>query len=345
MKHKIILAKLDSEILSLVSEIVERVGDDISIESVSDDKALIAKAKEFFVLLLIVDLKKCDQNDINFVLHFNELFPETTIVAFAEQISLDLEQVLRKRDIEIFHKDALTGAELSKIIYSVTKKYLDGGWIRDISPCSFLQLIEYEQKTCTLRIVEREKGKSGILFIKDGELMDGRLNGVRGPDSVYQILCWDQVDIYVEYGCCLKEKAVDGDLRKLILEAMRLKDENQRRGMDATEELIVAVDSSASDEQRSTVFSKILHRLNEIFGEKWRPLNIGFDKSKGPLISMLEEVGTLLGAGSLKVAYVKEGSNNTVIIPGREVVCLDVDIKFPRDKVLRIFSSEDLPWT
>jgi hypothetical protein len=90
---------------------------------------------------------------------------------------------------------------------------------------TFLQLIEAEEKTCTLRVLDRRTGQRGVLFFLEGELMDARLNDVFGLEAAHAILSWDNTTLSVQYACPRKQKRIPGDLQGILLETMRRHDE------------------------------------------------------------------------------------------------------------------------
>jgi hypothetical protein len=99
----------------------------------------------------------------------------------------------------------------------------------------FVQLVEMEAKTCTIRIFNRRTQQKGVLFFRDGELMDARVESTTGLEAAYAILSWDEVSLSIQNTCPQTVKRIDGDLQGILLEAMRQKDEekpgeNQKEG-------------------------------------------------------------------------------------------------------------------
>jgi len=74
---------------------------------------------------------------------------------------------------------------MAKIV-SMQKK--DSNFVSGLPLTAFLQMLEQEQQTCSLFV--SSEGKSGILFIKEGELIDAVADDVIGIEAANIILSW-----------------------------------------------------------------------------------------------------------------------------------------------------------
>jgi predicted regulator of Ras-like GTPase activity (Roadblock/LC7/MglB family) len=91
---------------------------------------------------------------------------------------------------------------------------------------SFLQLLALEQKTCTVRI--KRQGDTGMLFLRNGELYDASHGEQTGLAAALEVVTWDQAEITVKNRCKVRGKRIDLGIEMLLLEAMRLMDEERR---------------------------------------------------------------------------------------------------------------------
>ncbi len=97
------------------------------------------------------------------------------------------------------------------------------GTINGFPVGSFIQIIELEQKTCTLQV--RANGKKGCLYIKKGVVLDAETEAYRGEEAALIILGWDDAQIKLVDACEKKKNDIRSSLTRLIIEASRLKDE------------------------------------------------------------------------------------------------------------------------
>lgn len=94
-----------------------------------------------------------------------------------------------------------------------------------ITVSSFIQILELEQKTCTLGV--HSKGRDGTLFIHAGVVLDAETDALRGEEAAIAILGWEDTQIRVISACEEKKKTIKSSLTRLIIEAARCKDETR----------------------------------------------------------------------------------------------------------------------
>ena len=103
------------------------------------------------------------------------------------------------------------------------KKESFGGKLLGISVFSFLQMIESEQKSCTLCITYKEK--AGYLYIKNGELIAAEANSLSKEKAAYEIIGWNEPAVEIKDALPAKEKEIFKPLMAILIEACRLRDE------------------------------------------------------------------------------------------------------------------------
>ncbi|HFQ80123.1 MAG TPA: DUF4388 domain-containing protein [Desulfobacterales bacterium] len=99
------------------------------------------------------------------------------------------------------------------------------GHISGISLTSFLQLIELENKTCTLRVTSGNR--RGSLYFINGELWDAQSEDECGAETAMRIISWQQVIIDIEEGCQLTVRNIDLPLGFMLIEGVKRGDEEQ----------------------------------------------------------------------------------------------------------------------
>lgn len=130
-----------------------------------------------------------------------------------------------------------------------------GHSINGISLVSFLQVLEQENKTCTVSIeCGEEKGK---LFFYEGRLIDAESGSMEGLEAAYDILSWNTPTFVME-GFEERPDLISQSLTHVILEATTLKDEQR-----APE---VKKPQREAKPSMNTVLAKIAKRLAAISG-------------------------------------------------------------------------------
>ena len=119
-------------------------------------------------------------------------------------------------------------ADLAQKITKALEKESEGGVFQSVSSSTFVQLVEMEKKTCTIRLVDKTSGKLGVLFFLEGELIDARVNRAQGENAAREVLSWERITLTIQDGCPLKEKKIQTGIQVLLdqvdqLKALRIK--------------------------------------------------------------------------------------------------------------------------
>lgn len=87
---------------------------------------------------------------------------------------------------------------------------------------NFLQLINLEQKTCTLKV--KSKDKVGYLYLNKGELVNAEADGMDGEKAATRIISWKNVQTEVQDNC-QTERKVHTSLMHILLNSTHHADE------------------------------------------------------------------------------------------------------------------------
>ncbi|MBR9980983.1 MAG: PilZ domain-containing protein [Desulfatitalea sp.] len=98
-----------------------------------------------------------------------------------------------------------------------------GGQLRGISIASFLQMIELEGKTCTVKVLAG--GRCGHLYCESGEVIDAQMEALGGKEAAFALFGLENALIMLDYNLPAREKTIHVPLMSLLLESGRIKDE------------------------------------------------------------------------------------------------------------------------
>ncbi len=166
--------------------------------------------------------------------HIMEHYPEIPVIIITGYSTSEMERLAREGGAIGYIAKPFMIDDLAKRIITTLRKEADGGTLHSVSSGIFLQLMEMEEKTCTVRLIEKSSGKQGILFFLDGQLLDARCDSLRGEAAAYEIFSWDDVSLSIQNSCSQRERRIHRDLQAILLDAMRL---NQLT-VDAVHELV-----------------------------------------------------------------------------------------------------------
>ena len=100
------------------------------------------------------------------------------------------------------------------------------GHIRGWNLSTVLQMVEMDRRTCTLRIASGDN--VGLLYFRQGNLINAESGPLRGIDAAYEIVNWEEADIDVDGACRAATTTIDLPVTRLLLEGLTRGDENRR---------------------------------------------------------------------------------------------------------------------
>ena len=264
------------------------------------------------------------------------LRPDIDVIIITGYSTPEMEQLARKGGAVGYIAKPFLIENLARQILTTLRKESEGGTLHNISSGMFLQLIEMEQKTCTIRLEKKSGRQKGILFFRDGELLDARVNNMQGESAAHEIFSWDAVNLSIQNGCALKENKIQSDLQPLILEAMRRKDEEEPE--EVPESVMEQIEPGG--EKPADRLKQLKLRIEQEIGPQCGLEDLYQDEFWDSRVAQLSKVGEFFHLGDFTLAYIDKGdTNDYILIPGRKTTVITVDPRCPRDKILRVISK------
>jgi CheY-like chemotaxis protein len=293
------------------------------------------------VNLLITDLKMPKMDGFELLAHVMEHYPEIPVIITTGH-SIPESKKSELLSINVISKPFLL-KDLNYKAKLLLERQADGGRLFNVSPGMFLQLIDMEAKTCTIRIEEKDSGKLGVLFFHQGKLYNARMNGLQGEEATQEIFSWDLISLSIQNDCAIHEKKINKTLNALILEATRLKDEKaewtktatlNNSGKKAQESPSSPMNYPPSTSNSSLTEPEISDRIRNSPQLKGALKSIQSADRWEALILELEEIGRWWNIGSLKAVGLGAGSpDDVVLLPGPMAIAVVIDAKCPKERI------------
>ena len=150
---------------------------------------------------------------------------ETKLIALAERKS-KLAKLIKAFEYKIQFELPVDVHLLLEMIMSEFS-IESGGQLRGISISAFLQMIELEDKTCTIQV--SSGGKKGSLYCREGELVDAEIDEFNGKAAAFEILGMENPLVVLDYHLSERERRIDAPLMSLLLESGRIRDETPEK--------------------------------------------------------------------------------------------------------------------
>jgi CheY-like chemotaxis protein len=165
------------------------------------------------VHVLVTDLDMPVMDGFNLITKVDRLYPQIPVIVMTGlEESQHLNTPLDLGAVRILTKPLRLGFLMEVIRTAVQAEPV--GVIRGLSLGSILQLLAWEQKSCTLTV--NSKTGMGLLYLDRGEVVHAAFRDQEGFPAVYEILTWDRPDIeFVE--TCRVERTIDLPLTELLL--------------------------------------------------------------------------------------------------------------------------------
>ncbi len=343
MIKKVLIVDDDQEMLLSLKEGLEKYNETFSVLMAGDGLIATGKLKNFPISIVVTDLKMPRMDGFTLLARIMEQYPDIPVIIMTGYSTPEMQKLAREGGAVGYIEKPFMIEDLARKIMTAMRRESEGGTLHGVSSGMFLQLIEMEQKTCTIRLLDKLSGKQGVLFFRDGELLDARINGLQGVKAAYEIFSWDEVTLSIQNVCPQSEKKINSDLQVVLLEAMRLKDEALQ-----TEKPKVLTEGKkgiekAHDEvekQKPDPMKDIRSKVEKEIGERCVLEDIYRDSSWDNLVTRISEVGEFIGAGKLKVGYLDSGeSNDFILLPGKKTTVISVNPKCPRDRIVQVLSE------
>jgi CheY-like chemotaxis protein len=338
MMRKVLVVDDDREMLDLVHEGLRRYDETFSVITAVDGLDAVNRLKENTVSIVVTDLKMPRMDGFSLLAYIMEHYPEVPVIIMTGYSTPEMERSAREKGAVGYISKPFMLNALAERIVTTLRREADGGTLHSISSGMFLQLVEMEEKTCTIRIVSKGSGELGILFFRQGDLLDARAGGLRGEEAAYEIFSWEQVSLSIQNSCQQKEKRIHRDLQAILLEAMRRKDERRSRGKDPSRSGSRRKEESAKDRDLSLEGVKTI--LATHFAEGAGVEDIYEDEAREALVREVRRLSAFVQAGEFRAGYIDRGdSQDCIILPGKRPIVLSVNPKCPRDRLMEILSD------
>lgn len=224
MRNILIVDDEETFLLS-VKDGLKSYAKDLNILTAVNGKEAVAALESVMVDLVITDLKMPVMDGFELLTYISRECPLIPVLVMTAYGTPEIEGRLKAAGASPYLEKPLDLNVLAERIFGMMISE-SRGFIQGISLSSFLQLLEIERKTCTLKV--RSKRGEGYLYFIKGELMDATFKNMDPEKAVYEIVSWDEVEMEIKTGCKRMKKTIKDSLQFIMMEAFRIKDEKEK---------------------------------------------------------------------------------------------------------------------
>lgn len=313
------------------------------------------------ISLVICDLRMPGMDGFELIGRIIKQYPDIPVMAMTAHDRPKTRDVVLKTGAVDYITKPIDGAGLSGRILKILKKRSEGGSLRKVSLETYLQLVEMEEQTCTLHITHPSGTKSGVLFFREGRLMEARIGSRRGADAAYEILSWPGVALSIENACPVTEKHIEGELQAILLDAMRSRDESghslaaeETSGTAPPESSTPDSYTSAENPAEKPAAPKEAssfapdaslspaeaaeRKIVGAMGENNGIQDVYSDPIWAGVVYQANNAGRIFELGDLNVIYLNRSGEQVLVVPGEENVVVVLDKQVARENVISVFA-------
>lgn len=192
--------------------------ENFTVLTAADGKKAIGLLNEKEVDLIITDLQMPVMDGFALLAHVREHYPGIpTFVITAHDTAENLSRLKEMGISHVFTKPLDMTALTEKMVAQLDAGA--DGQIHCMSLPTFLQLIEMENKTCTLTITPHKGANPGKLYFVGGELYAAEAGNLKDEAAAIEIVSWKKASIFISNSCKKRSKQITKPLMNLLMQA------------------------------------------------------------------------------------------------------------------------------
>lgn len=223
MKTVVIIENEAVELEAMVS-LFEQWQKEINILTASEEKAAINIMSQHDVDLVVCDLAMPKNDNLQGFTLLTHTFPYIPCIALSAARGAFPEEAMKRGASHCLEKP-VDAAQLLLHAGDLLETSTSGT-VRGIPIHSFLQMLETEEKTCTLRI--DKMGDSGLLYIQNGVLIGAETKNFAGEEAAHLILSWQETVVQIRHFNGQRKRQINKPLISIIMEAFRIRSEKEK---------------------------------------------------------------------------------------------------------------------
>lgn len=356
----------DDQILQLaIEKRLAAFSDQFSVVLANDGFDALKVLEKTPVSLICMDLVMPRMDGMSLLNHVRANFSDIPVIIVSSMELDNLRQLAEVEGVVGFFRKPFDADQLGRKIVETLQREAKSGIMHNVSPTMFMQLMEMEGKTCTIRMLDNKSGDGGILYLKDGRLLDARVGKNTGMDAAYRVFAWDEVTLFLRNECEPRENRINSELQSIIMGALAAKDEEDESDLGNEEGSPVAgpfggdddddlglptaflgngeehgLDEALADHddlgKADGALGEIRELLESELGSQEAIDAIYSDQKMTAVTDSLDKIGELSGIGAIKAFCVMAGDRQRMVIPGAPATVLDIGRGFAIEKALRV---------
>lgn len=224
--QNVLIIEYNTDLLDAVEIAFKEQEPPLNLLRAEDGEEAINILRKIPVSVLVTDLHMPKVDGLELLAHMSRHHPKTPII-MATVSTPEVMKILDNLGIYRFLKKPFKKDDLINSIFAAISLVNAGKSAGYLSTGSFLQLLQEEQRSCTLTTINH-KGLKGRFYLIDGRLYDARRGDLHGEDAAVTILGWEKIALDLKDLQSKEIKArIHSSLKALIAKASRPADKDK----------------------------------------------------------------------------------------------------------------------
>jgi CheY-like chemotaxis protein len=233
----------DQTMLRTLTGLLKSQGGFINVFAATNTRHAVELLQETPIDIVITAIRLPTVDGFSLVAKLTKDYPSIKVIIMTEDAHPLLRASIKRIPSAVHLDQSHDISMLTKRVF--TELQIDyGGGVRGINLSSFLQMMELESCTCTLRVTS--KNLIGSLWLKNGELVAAKSQTAEGEEAALDILIWNNIFIDIDYTPREVERQISMPLMMLLMKSSQLDDEIRSGAMNnrvhERYELLIAID-------------------------------------------------------------------------------------------------------
>jgi CheY-like chemotaxis protein len=317
MARKILFVDNDHILCRAVAGRFAEYAEDFELIIAGDGFEAVNKLKDQTVSLVILELVLPRMDGISLISHIQQHYPDLQVIIVSAIDKGQVQEIAKRSDAIGFLVKPFLAEDLLSMIRTVLQKEDEGGTMYNASPTIFLQLMEMDAKTCTIRILDNDSTMGGVLYFKEGRLFDARIGKMTGIDAAYMVFSWSDTTIYIRNDCPDIADKIQSDLTPIIMTAVAMRDEEVEAEKDAKTQaatLLAETSLDPSMKAQTSVSKEQMAGITEHYKTVIR-------KDLANAVEQLSSLGKTCGFGEFRATLLDGPKNTTRVLAPTNPPC------------------------
>jgi DNA-binding response OmpR family regulator len=332
MVRNILFVDDDAILCSAVTKSLAQYRESFTVVTACDGFDAVKQLKNVSVSLVIVELRMPRMDGMSLVSHLCEHYPDIPTIIISSMDEMQLQKLAKASGIIGYLKKPFQVDRLVAAINRVLQHEAAGGIMHDISPPVFLQLMEMDVKSCTIRIIDKATQQGGILYFQEGELLDARIGALHGIEAAYELFSWNSATIFMRNECEPRKNAINSELTPIIMKAVGMKDEAESPQTEDSAD--PPLELSDVKEMTSSLTAARIELLKNELGKELGLRNCVQDAQVTQAVAHLTEINKKESYGAFRFGYISHNKNHRIVLSGQPPTVLDIVPTCPPDKII-----------